>query len=127
MRRAAKAALPREALELVAQRFRALGDATRLALLQALFDGERTVAELSAVTGTTQANTSKHLGVLLERGLVERRRDGLFTRYRVADPMVQRLCHVVCGALAERHATMRAHLGGRGPGESWSRSGMSGR
>ena len=112
----AKSALPREALELVAQRFRALGDATRLALLQALFDGERTVAELCAATDTTQANASKHLALLLERGLVERRRDGLFTRYRVADPTLQRLCHVVCGALAERHATMRAHLNGRSSG-----------
>jgi DNA-binding transcriptional ArsR family regulator len=75
----------REALELIAQRFRALGDATRLALLQALFERERTVQDLCAVTRASQANTSKHLALLLDQGLVARRRDGLFTRYRIAD------------------------------------------
>jgi ArsR family transcriptional regulator len=112
-KKAAKSVLPREALEIIAQRFRALGDATRLALLQALFEDERTVAELCELTGTSQANASKHLGLLLERGLVARRRDGLFTRYRIADPMLERLCGLVCGSLAERHASMRAHLAGR--------------
>jgi DNA-binding transcriptional ArsR family regulator len=105
-----KSKLTREALELVAQRFRALGDATRLALLQALFERERTVQDLCAVTGASQANTSKHLALLLEQGLVARRRDGLFTRYRIADPTLERLCRVVCGSLAERHAAVRTHL-----------------
>jgi DNA-binding transcriptional ArsR family regulator len=104
--------LPREALELVAQRFRALGDATRLALLQALFGEERTVRELCEATGTSQANASKHLALLLEQGLVARRRDGLFARYRIADPTLESLCHMVCGALAERHQSVRASLPG---------------
>jgi ArsR family transcriptional regulator len=102
--------LGREALELVARRFRALGDATRLQLLQALFDSERTVQELSALAGTSQANTSKHLALLLEHGLVARRRDGVFTRYRLADATIVELCHVVCGSLAARHAAVRARL-----------------
>jgi DNA-binding transcriptional ArsR family regulator len=109
-KKAAKPGLSREALELIAQRFRALADPTRLALLQALFDRERTVRDLCAETGASQANTSKHLALLLEQGLVARRRDGLFTRYRIADPTLERLCHVVCGSLAERHETVRAHL-----------------
>lgn len=109
-RKAAKSPLPPEALELVAQRFRALGDATRLALLQALFEGERTVQELCAVTGSAQANTSKHLSLLLERGLVARRRDGAFVRYRIADASLQQLCRLVCGSLAERHEAVRASL-----------------
>jgi ArsR family transcriptional regulator len=109
-RRAAKSSLPREALEIVAQRFRALGDATRLALLQALFQGDRTVQELCALTGTSQANASKHLALLLERGLVTRQRDGLFVRYGIADATLQRLCHLVCGSLAEHHESLRASL-----------------
>jgi ArsR family transcriptional regulator len=102
--------LSREALELVAQRFRALSDPTRLALLQALFREERTVQELARAAGTSQANTSKHLALLLDQGLVARRRDGLFARYRIADRSLERLCHVVCGSLAERHAAVRARL-----------------
>ena len=109
-RRAAKSSLPREALEIVAQRFRALGDATRLALLQALFEGDRTVQELCTLTGTSQANASKHLALLLERGLVTRQRDGLFVRYGIADATLQRLCHLVCGSLAEHHESLRASL-----------------
>jgi ArsR family transcriptional regulator len=109
-RRRARAALPREALEVIAQRFRALGDPTRLALLQAMFEGERTVQELCALTQTSQANASKHLALLLDQGLVRRRRDGLFTRYRIADPTLTQLCDRVCGSLAERHAALRAHL-----------------
>lgn len=111
-RKSAKPALSREALEHVAQRFRALGDATRLGLLQALFDGELTVQELCALTGTSQANASKHLAMLLEQGLVARHRDGLFTRYRIADRTLQQLCRLVCGSLAERHEAVRAHLVG---------------
>ena len=102
--------LSREALEILARRFRALGDPTRLALLQALFDQERTVQELCALADTTQANASKHLALLFEQGLVARRRDGLFTRYRIADPTLVQLCRLVCGSLAERHEVMRTHL-----------------
>ena len=106
------AALSREALELLAQRFRALGDATRLALLQALFEEERTVQELCELTGASQANASKHLALLLEQGLVGRRREGLFTRYRIADASLERLCRLVCTSLAERHDSVKAHLVG---------------
>jgi DNA-binding transcriptional ArsR family regulator len=109
-RAAAKPPLSREALEAVARRFRALGDATRLALLQALFDGEHTVQELCELTGASQANASKHLALLIEQGLVTRRREGLFTRYRLADPTLERLCRLVCGSLAERHQAVRAFL-----------------
>jgi DNA-binding transcriptional ArsR family regulator len=109
-RKSAKPSLSREALELLARRFRALGDATRLALLQALFDRERTVQELCALTATSQANASKHLALLIEQGLVARRRDGLFTRYRIADVTLEQLCRLVCGSLAERHEVVRAHL-----------------
>lgn len=108
--RRVRSPLSRAALELIAQRFRALADPTRLALLQALFERERTVQDLCAVTGASQANTSKHLALLLEQGLVARRRDGLFTRYRMADPTLERLCRVVCSSLAERHEAVRSHL-----------------
>ncbi len=109
-RRPVNSGLSREALELIAQRFRALADPTRLALLQAMFERERTVQDLCTVTGTSQANASKHLALLLEQGLVARRREGLFTRYRIADPTLERLCRLVCSSLAERHQTVRAHL-----------------
>ncbi len=106
----AKEPLSREALALVAQRFKALGDPTRLALLQALFEGELTVQELCARTGTGQANASKHLALLADQGLLARRKEGLFVRYRIDDPSVRTLCEVVCGSLARRFEAARDHL-----------------
>jgi DNA-binding transcriptional ArsR family regulator len=98
-----------EGLAEIAERFRALGEPARLAILDALRDGERTVGELTTATGQGQANVSRHLAVLHAAGFVRRRRDGNFVRYCVADPSVLQLCDLVCGriergaeALAER-------------------------
>lgn len=91
-----------EALELIAGRFRVLSEPMRLRLLQELSDGERNVSELMEATGAGQANVSKHLGILLEAGLVKRRKEGLNAYYSIADESVFKLCEVVCGSLAEQ-------------------------
>lgn len=89
-------------LDRIAQRFRLLGDPVRLRLLHAMAGGEISVNDLVAATGTGQANVSKHLGLLLKEGLVERRKHGLQVFYRVADPEVFALCDLVCGSLEGR-------------------------
>jgi len=94
--------LKEETLDLVAERFRLLGDPMRLRLLQTLADGERTVAELVETASTTQANVSKHLQQLLRAGLVRRRKDGLYSYYSIADPSVFQLCDLVCGSIGAR-------------------------
>jgi ArsR family transcriptional regulator len=91
-------------LEMVAERFRILGDPSRLKLLQVLSEGESTVADLTERCATSQANVSKHLGILLRGGLVTRRKEGLYVYYRVADPSVFRLCDLVCGSIKDRLA-----------------------
>jgi len=88
-------------LELVAERFRVLGDPVRLRLLQTLEAGEKSVAELVEATGASQANVSKHLQLMLRAGVVQRRREGLFVFYSVRDSRVFQLCDAVCGSLAE--------------------------
>ncbi len=62
-----------------------LADPTRIKLLDHLRTGEACVQELCEAVGSTQQNISKHLGVLMEAGIVARRRDGSFTRYHVID------------------------------------------
>ncbi len=99
-----------QALELVAQRFRALGDPSRLALLQALMDGERTVGELCLVCPTSQANVSRHLAMLHEEGLLSRRKDGQHVHYKIADPSIAKLCELVCGSLSRRLDGLREEL-----------------
>jgi DNA-binding transcriptional ArsR family regulator len=86
-------------VELVAGRFRALADPTRIRLLDHLRDGEATVGELTDVVGTTQQNVSKQMLVLLRAGLVARSREGNFVRYRVADAAIFDLCEAVCGSV----------------------------
>ena len=91
--------LPEPLVELIAQRFRVLGEPMRIKLLDRLRDGDATVQELQEATGASQQNVSKHLGVLLGAGLVSRSKDGNFARYSIADAGVFELCEQVCGGL----------------------------
>lgn len=86
-------------LDLVAGRFRALAEPTRLAILHALGKGERTVSELVEATGLGQGNLSKHLQQLHTCGFVSRRREGLFVYYTLADKDVLELCEIMCNRL----------------------------
>jgi DNA-binding transcriptional ArsR family regulator len=98
-----------ELLELIAEHFKALAEPARLHILDALRDGEKTVSELMEATGLGQANASKHLQVLHGLGFVERRKEGLYVYYRLADDSVFRLCDLVCGRLVEE-AQLRSKL-----------------
>lgn len=88
-----------EALELIAERFKALAEPMRLRILNALRDGERTVSELVAITGAGQANVSKHLGLLHRHRIVGRRKDGLNVYYRITDPAIFEICELMCTSL----------------------------
>ena len=104
--------LSRPALEIIATRFRALGDASRLQLLQYLFQGERSVQQLCDVSGLSQANVSKHLSILADQGIVEKRRQGLFMYYSIADKSIYELCDLVCGAVGKRYGQVMKELSG---------------
>jgi DNA-binding transcriptional ArsR family regulator len=86
-------------IELVAQRFRVLGEPMRIKLLNELRAGEATVGELQEALGASQQNVSKHLGILHAAGMVTRRKDGNHTRYSIGDPSVFELCDQVCGGV----------------------------
>jgi DNA-binding transcriptional ArsR family regulator len=91
-----------EALEMVADRFRALSEAIRLRILQILQNGEISVSTLVEKVGSTQPNVSKHLKVLQDVGLVKRRQVGTSAYYSIADEMVFELCEMVCSKLRDR-------------------------
>ena len=99
-------------VELIADRFRALAEPTRIKLLDRLREGEATVVELAELIGTTQQNVSKHLGVLQRSGIVARRKQGNFAHYRIVDEGVFSLCEVVCGSLLEQAESLRQLVGG---------------
>ncbi|MDO8432821.1 MAG: metalloregulator ArsR/SmtB family transcription factor [Candidatus Binatus sp.] len=98
------ATMPPEALEMVAARFRALGEPIRLRILQTLERGELSVTRLTAAIGSTQPNVSRHLRVLQECGLVKRRHEGSTANYSIADQMVFELCELVCSGIRARLA-----------------------
>jgi DNA-binding transcriptional ArsR family regulator len=103
--------LPDELVDLIAERFRALSEPTRIKLLDRLRDGEATVLELTDLIGTTQQNVSKHLGVLQRSGIVARRKQGNFAYYRIVDEGVYSLCEAVCGSLREQVESLRELVG----------------
>jgi DNA-binding transcriptional ArsR family regulator len=93
-------------LELVARRFRLLGEPLRLRIVQALMDGERSVGQIVEVTEASQSNVSKHLQALSDGGLLGRRRAGNSIYYFIADKVVYKLCELMC-ASAAREAKAR--------------------
>ncbi|HJL18560.1 MAG TPA: metalloregulator ArsR/SmtB family transcription factor [Sandaracinaceae bacterium LLY-WYZ-13_1] len=70
-------------MEVGNQVFRAIGDPTRRAILDALVEGERSVGELTERFEVSQPAVSQHLKILREAGLVAPRRDGRRRLYRV--------------------------------------------
>jgi DNA-binding transcriptional ArsR family regulator len=99
-----KLVLNDEALELVAARFRSLGDPSRLRLLNVLMTGERSVQQLVEETGLSQTNVSRHLGLLRREGLVARQSQGNRALYRLQDESLVKLCEIVCDGLTGRLA-----------------------
>jgi DNA-binding transcriptional ArsR family regulator len=91
--------LPDPLVELVAQRFRVLGEPMRIKLLDRLREGAASVGELQEAVGATQQNVSKHLGILHAAGMVARAKDGNRTVYAISDPSVFELCDQVCGGV----------------------------
>lgn len=103
--------IPMDLAELIAARLRVIGDANRIRILDQLRDGELSVAQLTERLGTSQQNTSKHLGVLLQAGIVSRRKEGTSAWYSVADPGVYALCEQVCGGLQAQLADLTQLVG----------------
>lgn len=106
--------LPAQLVELIAERFRVLGEPMRIRLLDALRDAPATVQQLQEATGASQQNISKHLGVLLRSGMVSRSKDGNFSLYAITDDSVFELCEHVCGGLRRQLDELDAVLPGGG-------------
>jgi DNA-binding transcriptional ArsR family regulator len=94
--------LPDELAELIARRFRVVGEPMRIRLLDRLREGEASVNELTEALGASQQNVSKHLAVLAEVGILGRRKEGTHVYYRIVDEGVFALCEQVCGSLQQQ-------------------------
>lgn len=85
----------------IAGRFKVLGEPMRLKIMQAVCQEPRTVNDIVAATGSTQANISKHLALLAAAGVLEREKDGQCVYYGIKDRMVVQLCELVRAQLAD--------------------------
>ena len=108
-----KTPLTPDAAELVARRFRALSDPTRLRILDLLRrQDEASVGEIAAAVGGSQQNVSKHLAALHAEGFVARRKRGTSAMYRIFDPGVHQLCDGVSAGIESQLAAIEAALSG---------------
>ena len=108
-------AVTAEGLQVRAKFFRGLADPSRLALLEALRGGERTVSELTEATGLSQSNASAHLSCLHDCGLVERRPEWRRVYYRLAGEAVERLLALADDVLVGTAERVAACLSYGGP------------
>lgn len=91
--------LNEEALILIAGSFRILAEPARLKILHTLGTDELNVSELVVRTGLSQTTVSRQLAIMLNSGVVARRREGLTANYRVTDETIFDICDTVCARL----------------------------
>jgi ArsR family transcriptional regulator len=94
--------LTSEAIGLMAAKFRALGEVSRLKLIFAVGNGEKNVSQLIAGTGLSQSNVSKHLRILTESDILARRKKGIYVFYSTTDSSVFKLCDTIGAKLQKR-------------------------
>lgn len=104
--------LPEALVELIAHRFRIIGEPMRIRLLDTLREGPMTINKLAETLGASQQNVSKHVGVLAQAGIVGREKDGTRVRCFIADETVFALCELVCGGLRQQVADLDQLLAG---------------
>ena len=88
-------------LDVRAKLFRGFSDPSRLAILEALRDGPRTVGEIVTATGLSQSNVSNHLACLRDCGLVVGVQRGRFVFYQLGDERVAALLRLADEVLAD--------------------------
>ena len=106
--------IPVDLAEMIAARLRVIGDPTRIRILDLLREEELSVTQITERLGSSQQNASKHLGVLLQAGIVARRKDGNSSIYSIADTGVYELCEQVCGGLQLQLVELTALVQGTG-------------
>ena len=94
-------------INLIAARSRALGEPTRVRILEVLAQAEQPVGVIAAAVDSLQSTVSKHLQVLFHAGLVERRRSASAVIYSIADPELLEFCRYLGSVHAAGHAGPR--------------------
>lgn len=93
--------MPEEMLAAVANRFKLLSEPMRLKIIRTLCENERTVQEIVNEISASQANVSKHLALMHDNGIVNRRKEGLKCYYSIADSSIIFACYLTSKSVVE--------------------------
>ncbi|MCG8375178.1 MAG: metalloregulator ArsR/SmtB family transcription factor [Chlorobiales bacterium] len=93
--------MPEEMLTAVANRFKLLSEPMRLKIIRTLCENERTVQEIVNEISASQANVSKHLALMHDNGIVNRRKEGLKCYYSIADNSIIFACYLTSKSVVE--------------------------
>lgn len=85
----------------VAEYFNVLSEPSRLRIMYAVCDGEKSVSEVLELCGSSQANVSRHLTALHKVGILLRRKEGATVYYSIADNATVEMCQTVCAKMVE--------------------------
>jgi ArsR family transcriptional regulator, virulence genes transcriptional regulator len=88
--------------ELQAEVSKTMAHPLRLAILHSLKDGEKTVNQLTEISGASQSNVSQHLALMRQRDIVLTRKEGSNIYYRVSSPKISQACDMVREVLLEQ-------------------------
>ena len=88
----------------VADYFSLLSEPTRLKILHAVCQGERTVGDIVLHAESTQANISRQINMLYRAKILSRRKEGTQVYYKIADHKTMELCKSVCGDMEQQLA-----------------------
>jgi ArsR family transcriptional regulator len=80
--------LDQDAIEAEAEIFKSMGDPCRVKILMLLREGELCVCEIMIALDRPQSTTSHHLSILRDAGLIRERKDGTWSKYRLAEGAV---------------------------------------
>ena len=103
----------------VASYFSVLSEPTRLRIMHAICETEKSVSQIVEEIGSTQTNASRHLSLMYRSGVLARRKEGSQVYYRVADASMIEVCRTVCtqiaGSMDEKTPLRREQLRLRPP------------
>jgi DNA-binding transcriptional ArsR family regulator len=100
--------------ELQAEVSKTMAHPLRLAILHNLKGGEKTVNDLTQITGASQSNVSQHLALMRQRNIVKTRKEGSNIYYRVSSPKISQACdmvrEVIMEQLGQKQELAKLHL-----------------
>jgi DNA-binding transcriptional ArsR family regulator len=94
--------------ERIATILRAIGDPVRIQIIKALGRGEMYVTQLTEAIGASQANTSRHINMLYQVGIVTRRKSSNKVVYSVVEGRVFEILNIVDAIMGEQSHGIRA-------------------